>query len=31
MVYSLDDDSALKVVDDHIEIVSEGEFLELKK
>lgn len=30
-VYALDDASALKIVDDQIEVVSEGEFLKLKK
>lgn len=30
-VYALDDASALKIIDDQIEVVSEGEFLKLEK
>ncbi|HQZ12015.1 MAG TPA: hypothetical protein PK286_03950, partial [Devosia sp.] len=30
-VYALDDASALKVIDNQIEVVSEGQFLELEK
>ncbi len=30
-VYALDDDSALKITDDQIDVVSEGEFLKLEK
>lgn len=30
-IYALDDASALKIIDDQIEVVSEGQFLELEK